>query len=269
MIELKNVVYTYSSNNNSKKLALDNVNIVLKEKKMIGLIGNTGAGKTTFVQHLAGLLKPTHGSVFISDDINVGLVFQNPRNQIFCSTVYEEMLFGLKNSYYNKKKHSTFSMFAKNKIIETLKVVGFDESFLDKNPFFLSGGEKKRLAIADILVLDPNVLILDEPTAGLDMTSQNDIIQYIKNWHETKKNMTIIISHDMNLIAEFTEKVIIMSNGKIIFYGDTWKGFDMQNTNLSDSKKLIDSLNKKGVFIPSDKIKKKDLIEFLVGIIKK
>jgi len=268
MIEFKNVSHVYNPGTIYEKKALDNISIKLCEKKIIGLIGDTGSGKSTFVQHFNKLLLPTNGEI-IFDNSRVGLVLQNSDQQIFELSIYKEIEFGIKNFLTREEKKKYDHEKIKSKIIKSLDAVGLGENYLEKNPFGLSGGEKKRLAIADILAIDPDILILDEPTAGLDASAKRKIIFYITKLHETKKIMIIIISHDMNLIAEHTEHTIVMQRGKIIFHGNTHEAFNLKNINLPDTKKLINLLATRDFKIPDNIIKKQYLVNFLATVLKK
>ena len=255
MIKFDGVNYIYNQGLACEKKALDNVNIEIDENKIIGLIGKSGSGKSTFVQLFNKLLKPTSGKIFI-DKKRIGLVFQYAENQIFEMTVEEEIGFGIKK-YAPEKKIK--------KILEVLDLVGLDKSYLKKNPFELSGGEKRKVAIAGILVLEPEILILDEPTVGLDLKSQKEILENIKNLKQ-KFNMTVIIvSHDMNVISEFCDKVIFLRDRKIIFYGDTYKVFDLNDFDLELpwTKKLAKKLVKKNFFVPENIILFDDLVEYV------
>lgn len=256
MIKFENVTHIYNIGTCYEKKALDDITINFAENEMIGLIGKSGSGKSTFIQHFNGLLKPTSGKISI-DAKKIGLVFQYPEHQIFEMTVENEVGFAVKDSDDKTKK-----------ILEALNAVGLSETYLHKNPFELSGGEKRKVAIASILIMQPEILILDEPMVGLDAETQKNILQYIKKMHERLKMTTIIISHDMDVIAEFTQKTIIMDSGKIIFYGRTSDAFNLPNINLPMTKKLAKLLYAKKIDIPSDIISFEDTVKFLAEKIK-
>lgn len=253
-MELINLNYIYNKDTVYEKKALDNINIKIDEGEIIGLIGKSGSGKSTLVQNLSGLLKPTSGKIFTGKK-KIGLIFQYPEQQIFEMTVKNEIEFAIKNKSASEKI-----------ISDALNIVGLTNDYLNKNPFELSGGEKRKVAIASILVMQPEILILDEPTVGLDFKTQQNFLTYIKKIHSQQKITIIIISHNMNIIAELTEKTIIMDNGKIIFYGPTSQAFNNSNKNLPglpDTKKLINLLNAKDFQIPNDIIKINDVAKFI------
>lgn len=258
MIKFENVSHIYNIGTVYEKKALDNINIEIEEKQIIGLIGKSGSGKSTFIQHFNGLLKPTDGKIFI-DTKKIGIVFQFPEHQIFEMTVKNEIGFAIQNLKEDEKSQ---------KVLDALKAVGLDESYLNRNPFELSGGEKRKIAIASIIIMQPKILILDEPTVGLDTNIQKNILAYIKKLHNEKKMTTIIISHDMDIISEFTKRIIVMDNGKIIFDGNTSDAFNLPNINIPHTKKLIKFLEAKKIYIPHDIISLEDTAKFLAKKIK-
>ena len=216
---MKNVAYTYMSGGPFEKTALHGVNIEIADGEFVGVIGHTGSGKSTLIQHLNGILKPTSGEVIING-INtsqknlkqlrreVGLVFQYPEHQLFEETVEKDIAFGLQKLGLSEEE-------TKNRINEALTSVGLDSSILPKSPFELSGGQKRRVAIAGVVSMMPKILVLDEPTAGLDPSGRDEIFGYIKTLHQ-KYNMTIIlVSHSMEDIAKLAQRVIVMSKGTI------------------------------------------------------
>jgi len=260
MIRFENVTHIYNINTAYEKKALDNININLDENIITGLIGKSGSGKSTFVQHFNNLLMPTYGKIYL-DKKKIGLVFQYPEHQFFEMTVQDEIGFAIKTLDPEKKL---------DKILNALEFVGLDKNYLNKNPFELSGGEKRKVAIASVLVMQPEILILDEPTVGLDFKTQNNILLNLKKLNK-KFNMTIIIiSHDMNIIAEFTQKVIIMRDAKIIFYGDTCDAFNIKNLDLDLplTKILINKLKDKNISVPDNIILFNDLVNFISQKIK-
>lgn len=216
---MKNVAYTYMSGGPFEKTALHGVNIEIDDGEFVGIIGHTGSGKSTLIQHLNGILKPTSGEVIING-INtsqknlkqlrreVGLVFQYPEHQLFEETVEKDIAFGLQKLGLSEEE-------IKNRINDALTSVGLDSSILPKSPFELSGGQKRRVAIAGVVSMMPKILVLDEPTAGLDPSGRDEIFGYIKTLHQ-KYNMTIIlVSHSMEDIAKLAQRVIVMSKGTI------------------------------------------------------
>jgi energy-coupling factor transport system ATP-binding protein len=198
---------------------------------MVGLMGNTGSGKSTLIQHFNGLLKPTSGKVLLDgkdiwadkDKIRdvrfkVGLVFQYPEYQIFEETVYKDIAFGPKNMGLDEAE-------IKRRVHETANDIGLSEELLERSPFELSGGQKRRVAIAGVMAMEPKVLILDEPTAGLDPAGRDKILEHIKRYHERTKNTILIVSHSMEDIASFADKILVMSKAKLFCYDETVKVF--------------------------------------------
>ena len=259
MIKFDHVTYVYNPGTVYEKKALDNINLEIKDGEIVGLIGKSGSGKSTLVKNLSGLLKPTYGKIIIENQNKnpkkIGYVFQYPENQIFETTVFNEIGFAIKNLPEPQKKEM---------ILNAMSSVGLPSEYLNKNPFELSGGEKRKVALASVFVMHPEILILDEPTVGLDFKTQQNILEYIKKIFNKKKLTVIIISHDMNIISEFTEKAIVLDSGKIIFYGETYKAFDFIKTeNIPDTKKLANLLNAGGFEIPDNIIKFDDMAKFI------
>ncbi len=224
-IELKNVSYVYSEGTPFRSDALSDVNLKFEESVITGVIGHTGSGKSTLVQLLNGLLKPTSGSVLLdgkdiwdkSTDIKsvrfrVGLVFQYPEYQLFEETVAKDIAFGPKNMGLGEEE-------IKNRIYEAVRFVGLGEENLEKSPFELSGGQKRRAAIAGVMSMDPEVLILDEPAAGLDPKGREDILGGIWAYQRQKKNTVIIISHSMEDMARYADRLVVMKSGSVMMTG--------------------------------------------------
>ena len=206
---------------------MDNANIEIEKGAFVGLIGHTGSGKSTLIQHLNGLLKPTSGKVFVEgEDIwenpkeirkfrfKVGLVFQYPEHQLFEETVEKDIAFGPKNMGLSDEE-------IKLRVREAARLTGLSEDYLEKSPFELSGGEKRRVAIAGVLAMQPEVLILDEPTAGLDPKGREYILSEIKAYHEKRGATVILVSHSMEDVARFATHVLIMNRSKVAMYGKT------------------------------------------------
>lgn len=221
-ITFKEVEHTYSENTPFSYHALKGVNLDIKTGSMTALIGHTGSGKSTLIQHINALLLPTVGEIHIDDILitatdkpetlrplrkKAGLVFQFPEYQLFEETILKDIIFGPKNFGVNEEE-------AINIAKETLKLVGLDESYLEKSPFDLSGGQKRRVAIAGILAMNPDVLILDEPTAGLDPQGAKEMLNLFKKINQQGKTV-VLVSHDMDQVLEYCDDVIVMNKGRV------------------------------------------------------
>ena len=229
-IRLENVNYIYSPDSAFKKQALKDVNLTIHDGEFIGLIGHTGSGKSTLIQHLNGLVRATSGNIYFNDtDIydekfvmknlraKVGLVFQYPEHQLFEVTVMKDVCFGPHNLGLSDEE-------CEARAKEALNLVGLKEKYWTKSPFELSGGQKRRVAIAGVIAMHPEVLILDEPTAGLDPKGRNDILGQIAALHAQKKMTVILVSHSMEDVAQYVDRIIVMSRGQVRF-DDTPKNF--------------------------------------------
>lgn len=205
--------------------ALKDVSLTIDDGEIVGLIGHTGSGKSTLVQHFNALLKPTSGEIFINNQNladkatdkrrlrqQVGLIFQYPEHQLFEETVYKDIAFGPINLGLNKREID-------ERVFEAMRLVGLDESFMDRSPFTLSGGEKRRTAIAGVLAMRPEILILDEPTAGLDPKGKEGLLYLISQIHAERKNTVILVTHNMDDIAKLADRVIVMNQAKIVMSG--------------------------------------------------
>ena len=224
-IRLEHVNYIYSPDNAFRKQALRDVNLEIRDGEFIGLIGHTGSGKSTLIQHLNGLLKATDGSIYyngqnIYDEkyrmpelrSHVGLVFQYPEHQLFEMTVLKDVCYGPKNLGLDDAA-------AKERAREALSLVGMAEKDYEKSPFELSGGQKRRVAIAGVLAMHPEVLVLDEPTAGLDPKGRNDILDQISALHKQTGITVILVSHSMEDVAKYVERIIVMNRGEVFMDG--------------------------------------------------
>ncbi len=258
-IKLNDVSYTYDKVNYQKKEVLKDINLTFMEGKITGIVGKSGSGKTTMVELIDALLIPSSGSIevgnFIIDqnsknkEINdlrfqVGLVFQFPEDQIFNSTVKEELEMGLK--FYQYKLNQM-----EQRTLDALKMVGLDASYLDKNPFQLSHGEKRKIAIASILMLNPSVLILDEPTIGLDPESKRSFIKLIRMLKNRFHKTIIIVSHDTDFLLPLVDYVVVLHKKHVVMEGDKYTVF-----------KEVKKLKQYGVQVPqmiafSDKVLRK------------
>ena len=226
MIKAENVNYIYQQGMPSERQALYDVNIEIEDGSLVALIGHTGSGKSTLIQHFNALVKPTSGKIIINGiDVTapkadlrlvrktVGLVFQYPEHQLFEETVYKDIAFGPKNMGFSDEEID-------KRVRESAALVGLKEKHLTRSPFDLSGGQKRRVAIAGVLAMNPKVLILDEPTAGLDPKGRDEILATIKKLHEENKEMIIIfVSHSMEDVAKTAERVIVMNDGHVEMQG--------------------------------------------------
>ena len=226
MIKAENVNYIYQQGMPFERQALYDVNIEIKDGSLVALIGHTGSGKSTLIQHFNALVKPTSGKIIINGiDVTapkadlrlvrktVGLVFQYPEHQLFEETVYKDIAFGPKNMGFSDEKID-------KRVRESAALVGLKEKHLTRSPFDLSGGQKRRVAIAGVLAMNPKVLILDEPTAGLDPKGRDEILATIKKLLEENKEMIIIfVSHSMEDVAKTAERVIVMNDGHVEMQG--------------------------------------------------
>ncbi|SCZ09013.1 energy-coupling factor transporter ATPase [Alkaliphilus peptidifermentans] len=225
-IKIENLTHVYNPNSPFQTIALDDISFEIKDGEFVGLIGHTGSGKSTLIQHLNGLLKPTSGKIFINDvniaakevklgDIrkNVGLVFQYPEHQLFEETVYKDIAFGPANLGLSGEDIVT-------RVRESMDLVKLPFELLkDRSPFELSGGQRRRVAIAGVLAMKPDFLVLDEPTAGLDPKGRDEILEQIKNLHQQVKNTVILVSHSMEDIAKLVDRIIVMHRGKVSLMG--------------------------------------------------
>lgn len=222
-IELKNVMYTYSPGTAYEIHALKNINLTIPDGQFIGVIGHTGSGKSTLIQHFNALEKPSSGTVLYNgEDVwaekynrkalrsEVGLVFQYPEHQLFESDVLSDVCFGPMNQGLSREE-------AEIEAKKALQQVGFKEKNYGKSPFELSGGQKKRVAIAGVLAMNPKILILDEPTAGLDPKGRDDILDQIAELHKVRGITIILVSHSMEDIAKYVERLIVMNHGEVAF----------------------------------------------------
>ena len=222
-IILDHVSHIYGEDTEMAVKALDDVNLVIPDGQFIGLIGHTGSGKSTLVQHLNGLMKPTSGSIYFNgEDINsegfqkkelrsrVGLVFQYPEHQLFEADVFTDVCFGPKNLGLPKLEMQM-------RAYDALKLVGLEEEYYYQSPFDLSGGQKRRVAIAGVLAMKPDVLILDEPTAGLDPKGRDEILDQVAKLKQETGITVVLVSHSMDDVAKYVDRIIVMNKGKVAF----------------------------------------------------
>lgn len=237
-IEVKKLTYIYDPGTPNEKTALSNINLTIRKGEFVGIIGHTGSGKSTLIQHLNGLVKPTSGNiVYNGEDIfeepiakskkqaralkgakmrrirqKIGLVFQYPEHQLFEMTVAKDIAFGPTNMGLEQEEID-------RRVDEAMKMVGLDEKYKEKSPFELSGGQKRRVAIAGVLAMQPDYLILDEPTAGLDPKGRDDILSQIQSLQKEKGITVILVSHSMEDVAKHVDRIIAMGKGRVQFDG--------------------------------------------------
>lgn len=263
MIKAENVNYIYQQGMPFERQALYNINLEIPDGALVALIGHTGSGKSTLIQHFNALVKPTEGKIFV-DGIDVtapkadlklvrrtvGLVFQYPEHQLFEETVYKDIAFGPKNMGLSEEEID-------ERVRKSAALVGLKEKYLERSPFELSGGQKRRAAIAGVLAMNPRVLILDEPTAGLDPKGRDDILSTIKKLHDERDDMIIIfVSHSMEDVAKTAEHVIVMNEGHIEMQGSVAEVFSHAERlqeiglNVPQITLLADRLRKAGYALP-------------------
>lgn len=224
-IEIKHLDHIYMPGNPFETKALDDVTLTIGDGEFVGLIGHTGSGKSTLVQHLNGLMKPDHGSVIVDgmdvSDKNtdlreirrrVGLVFQYPEHQLFEETVRKDVSFGPRNLGCSEQE-------IEERVVKACHQVGLSDEKLDMSPFDLSGGNKRRVAIAGVLAMRPRVLVLDEPTAGLDPRGRNELLELIRGLHEEEGNTIVMVSHSMDDISALAQRIIVMNEGRVAMDG--------------------------------------------------
>ena len=220
---LDKVSHVYSPGNAYETVAIKDVSLKIEDNEFLGIIGHTGSGKSTLIQHMNGLLTPTSGTIYFNGKdtsekgfpkkelrSKVGMVFQYPEHQLFEPTVFEDICFGPKNLGLSKEEID-------DRVYEALRLVGFPEELISASPFDLSGGQKRRAAIAGVLAMKPDILILDEPTAGLDPKGRDDILDMIKDMHEKTGNTVVLVSHSMEDIARLVDRIIVMNEGQVQF----------------------------------------------------
>jgi len=225
VLRVEHLSHIYSKGTPFEKKAVDDVTFSALRGEFIGLIGHTGSGKSTLIQHFNGLLKPTEGKIYINgEDIfqskemtraarfAVGLVFQYPEYQLFEETVYADVAFGPKNMGLDKDEID-------RRVRENCRIVGLSEDVLDKSPFELSGGQKRRVALAGIFAMEPEVMVLDEPMAGLDPAGCAEVFRYIKDYHEKHGTTILFVTHSMEYAAQMAQRIVVMDHGRILMDG--------------------------------------------------
>jgi energy-coupling factor transport system ATP-binding protein len=281
-IIVENLTYIYSEGMPYETLALDDVSLSIADREFVGIIGHTGSGKSTLIQQLNGLLKPKSGNIFIGDvnitdkaikmrDVRrkIGLVFQYPEYQLFEETVHKDVAFGPLNLGLSQEE-------ADARVREAIALVGLDyDEIAERSPFDLSGGQKRRIAIAGVIAMKPEVLIMDEPTAGLDPKAHRDILSMVKRIHEKENNIVILVSHNMGDIAELADKIIVMDQGRIALVGtprEVYKEEDLierAGLGLPPVMHLMRELKRFGAAVSDDVLTideaEKELLDYIKG----
>ena len=278
ILEVRNLTHTYSGNTPFINDAVSDVSFTINKGEIIGIIGHTGSGKSTLVQHLNGLLKPTVGSVlFENEDIwenpkeirkirsKVGLVFQYPEYQLFEETVFKDIAFGPSNMGISGEELT-------KTVLETCEIVGVKSEFLEKSPFDLSGGEKRRVAIAGVMAMKPQVIVFDEPTAGLDPKGREDVANIIQNYRKATDATVIIISHSMEDMAEVADKILVMNEGKLAFFDTPKEVFGREKElsqmglNVPIVTRVFGELEKMGINIPYKPLTVSEAVKLLESL---
>ena len=232
-IKIENLSYTYMKDTPFEKNALDNINLEIKKGEFVAIIGHTGCGKSTLIQHFNGLLKPEKGKIYINGELvndsnikemrkKVGLVFQYPEYQLFETTVYKDIAFGIKSEKLSKDEEY-------ERVKSALLKTGLTEDLLEKSIYDLSGGQKRRVAIAGIIVMDPEILVLDEPAAGLDPAGRDEILGFAKKLRDESGITIILVSHSMEDVAKLADKIIVMNDSTVEMIGTPREVFKNKN----------------------------------------
>lgn len=265
IISTENLTHIYGSGTPFEKVALDNINLSITEGDYVGVIGHTGSGKSTLISHFNAILKPTSGRVFVDgedlwqDDkikriktrFKVGLVFQYPEYQLFEDTVYNDIAFGPKNMGLSEQEINT-------RVMQAIEFVGLNKNYLNKSPFELSGGQKRRVAIAGVMALMPKVLILDEPAAGLDPRGRDEILTRIREYHQQTSSTVLLVSHSMEDIAQNAKSIIVMNKSKCIMHSSVNEVFENAvelekiGLDIPQITKVFISLNNQGYNVSSN-----------------
>lgn len=280
-IELKNVTYIFSEGLPHEQVAVKDVSFFIEDNTFVGIIGHTGSGKSTLVQHLNGLLKPNFGTIIIDGkDITqkgvsmkeirrtIGLVFQYPEYQLFEETVWKDVAFGPRNLGLGEEEIAL-------RVSEALMFVGLEEDEIGQvSPFELSGGQKRRVAIAGVLAMRPKVLILDEPTAGLDPKGHKDILEMISRIHSNTQGIIILVSHNMEDIVVHSDKVLVMEKGRLVMEGTPSEVFSRgedlyaMGLDLPPAAQLINKMKEKGIKIEGSPLTIEEATEAIYGVLK-
>ena len=278
ILETQNLTYVYGEGTPFRITAVEDVNISVEKGEFVGIIGHTGSGKSTLVQHLNGLLKPTAGKILLNgEDIHsskevtraarfkVGLCFQYPEYQLFESTVYRDIAFGPKNMGLSEAQ-------VKAAVTKAAEFVGIHKDWMEKSPFDLSGGEKRRVAIAGVMAMEPEILILDEPTAGLDPRGRARLSDMIENYRKSTGNTVIIVSHSMDDVARLADRLVVFNRGEIRFDGTPEEVFSNPEElkdiglNVPAATELAMELRRIGVSVPASIYTNEQLLAALLEL---
>lgn len=281
IIRTDHLTMTYGVNTPFEKVAVNDLNIEIMEGEFLGIIGHTGSGKSTLVQMLNGLITPTSGKVLLRDkDINenkkklrevrfqVGMVFQYPEYQLFEETVYRDIAFGPTNMGLTGDELD-------KRVRESARFTGLKDKLLDKSPFDLSGGEKRRAAIAGVIAMDPDVLILDEPTAGLDPQGRDKLLNQILAYHKERKNTVILVSHSMEDIARVADRILVMNKGNAEILAPKREVFaqgerlEKMGLRVPQITKITQLLQKKGIDLPDGILTVEEAFNSIMTLLKK
>lgn len=276
-IEFKNVDFTYQPGTPFEVRALRDINVSIADESYVAIVGHTGSGKSTFIQLLDGLLKPTKGTIVVDDQVissesstkdlaklrrQIGLVFQFPESQLFEETVLKDIAFGPQNFGKSLDEANLLAH-------EALKLVGLDDSFAEKSPFDLSGGQMRRVAIAGVIAMRPQTLILDEPTAGLDPVGQFEMMELFNRLHKERHMNIVLITHQMDDAAKYSDQVIVMNHGTIVAT-DTAKSIfsnvkllEDNHLNIPETTRFVSELAKKGVNLDDFPLNVEDLAKLI------
>lgn len=263
ILEVRNLSFTYGKGTVLYHDAIKNINFSLNPREILGVIGHTGSGKSTIVQHLNGLIPAEKGHIFFNGkDIwedpkkiknirfKIGLVFQYPEYQLFDETVYKDISYGPKNMGLSDEE-------IKKRVLKAAEMAGVSKSLLKKSPFDLSGGEKRRVAIAGIIAMEPEVLVLDEPTAGLDPSGRERVLQFVKDYRDITGAAVIIVSHSMQDIAKTADKILVLNQGEVFAFGTVEKVFENADgltsvgLDIPDITKIFLKLRANGIDVPA------------------
>ena len=281
ILETKELVYRYSPGTPFEKTAVDRVSIQVEKGEFLGVIGHTGSGKSTFINKVAGLLRPTSGQVLLDGkDIwaepkkirqvrfKVGMVFQYPKYQLFEETVLKDIMFGPKNKGLSDQE-------AEERAREAAHFTGLKAELLEKSPFELSGGEKRRAAIAGVIAMDPDVLILDEPTAGLDPRGRDVLLAQITQYHKTRGNTVLLVSHSMEDIGRTADRILVMNRSHAAMLGATKEVFargpelEAMGLRVPQITKILQELKKMGLPVDESTLTVDDALHQLIPILKR